>query len=187
MAKKFNFRGLELEPLQKLSNDELLKILPSRQRRSLLRANFNDSKRSLIAEIKDTADGKSKKTIKTHIRDLIILPYMIGVTVNVFSGKEFKPVVISIEMIRSLLGRVCDNQQKSIARCSRCRCISFQSIRSVKVIIMGRFDYAFQNFDETRHIRHLLEKKTYLINMLVRLHIHYREKRLKKLVITCLQ
>lgn len=104
MAKKFNFRGLELEPLQKLSNDELLKILPSRQRRSLLRANFNDSKRSLIAEIKDTADGKSKKIIKTHIRDLIILPYMIGVTVNVFSGKEFKPVVLSIEMIGHYLG-----------------------------------------------------------------------------------
>ncbi|WOV93045.1 MAG: 30S ribosomal protein S19 [Candidatus Nitrosoabyssus spongiisocia] len=104
MAKKFNFRGLELEPLQKLSNDELLKILPSRQRRFLLRANFNDSKRSLIAEIKDTADGKSKKIIKTHIRDLIILPYMIGVTVNVFSGKEFKPVVLSIEMIGHSLG-----------------------------------------------------------------------------------
>ena len=42
--------------------------------------------------------------IKTHVRDLIILPYMVDVTVNVFSGKEFRPVAIKTEMIGHYLG-----------------------------------------------------------------------------------
>ena len=46
----------------------------------------------------------SKNPIKTHLRDLIVLPYMVGVTVNVFSGKEFRPVNITTEMIGRYLG-----------------------------------------------------------------------------------
>ncbi|MDH5418608.1 MAG: ribosomal protein S19 family protein, partial [Nitrosopumilus sp.] len=45
-----------------------------------------------------------KNPIKTHVRDLIVLPYMVGVTVNVFSGKEFRPVAITSEMIGHYLG-----------------------------------------------------------------------------------
>ena len=51
-------------------------------------------KEKLIEEIKAAKAGKLKNPIKTHVRDLIILPYMVDVTVNVFSGKEFLPVVI---------------------------------------------------------------------------------------------
>ena len=42
--------------------------------------------------------------IKTHLRDLIILPYMVGVAVNVFSGKDFVPVIIKTEMVGHYLG-----------------------------------------------------------------------------------
>ena len=48
--------------------------------------------------------GKLKNPIKTHVRDLIVLPYMVGVTVNVFSGKEFQPVALTTEMIGHYLG-----------------------------------------------------------------------------------
>ena len=58
----------------------------------------------MIAEIKAAKDGKSKTVINTHLRDLLILPYMIGTTVNVYSGKEFVPVIITTEMIGHYLG-----------------------------------------------------------------------------------
>ena len=63
-----------------------------------------DNKRKLIGEIKAAKEGKLKTPINTHLRDLIILPYMIGTTVNVFSGKEFVPVTITSEMVSHYLG-----------------------------------------------------------------------------------
>ena len=58
----------------------------------------------MIDEIKSTKAGKSKTTINTHLRDVIVLPSMVGTTVNVFSGKEFVPVNITTEMIGHYLG-----------------------------------------------------------------------------------
>jgi len=98
MVKTFNFKGKSTEELQKISNDELFRILNSRQRRSLKRG-LSDNKKKLIAEIK-----LGKNSIKTHQRDLIILPYMVGITINVFSGKEFTPITISSEMIGHYIG-----------------------------------------------------------------------------------
>jgi len=58
----------------------------------------------LIEEIKATKAGKLKTAINTHLRDLLVLPYMVGVTVNVYSGKEFVPVTITTEMVGHYLG-----------------------------------------------------------------------------------
>ncbi len=103
MVKVFNYKGKSTEDLQKISNEELFGLLNSRQRRSLTRG-ISDNKKKLIAEIKLAKDGKNKNSIKTHQRDLIILPYMVGVTINVFSGKEFTPITISAEMIGHYVG-----------------------------------------------------------------------------------
>ena len=103
MVKEFNYKGKTNEELQSISNDELFTILNSRQRRSLKRG-LSDNKKKLIAEIKLAKQGKNKNQIKTHQRDIIILPYMIGVTVNVYSGKEFTPVTFSTEMIGHYIG-----------------------------------------------------------------------------------
>ena len=103
MVKEFNFKGKSNEVLLNVSNDELFSLLNSRQRRSLKRG-LSDNKKKLIAEIKLAKQGKNKKPIKTHQRDLIILPYMLGVTINIYSGKEFTPITISAEMIGHYLG-----------------------------------------------------------------------------------
>ena len=42
--------------------------------------------------------------IKTHVRDLIILPEMVGVKVMIHNGKEFVPVDIKPDMIGHYLG-----------------------------------------------------------------------------------
>ena len=103
MVKEFTYRGLSQKELEELPLDKLLKLFPARIRRSLTRG-INDGKRKLIGEIKATKEGKLKTPINTHLRDLIILPYMIGTTVNVFSGKEFVPVTITSEMVSHYLG-----------------------------------------------------------------------------------
>ena len=103
MVREFTYRGLSQKELEELPLDNLLKLFPARIRRSLTRG-INDNKRKLIGEIKAAKEGKLKTPINTHLRDLIILPYMIGTTVNVFSGKEFVPVTITSEMVSHYLG-----------------------------------------------------------------------------------
>ena len=108
MVKKFTFHGLSTEETESLTGEKLFDLLSSRARRSLTRANTGKSvfenKRKLIGEIKAAKEGKLKTPINTHLRDLIILPNMIGATVNVFSGKEFVPVIITSEMVGHYLG-----------------------------------------------------------------------------------
>ena len=82
MVKEFNYRGHSLQELQAMSLDSLLSVFPARQRRSLSRG-ITDEK---------------------HLRDLIILPYMVGVTIHVHNGKDFTPFEIKQEMISHYLG-----------------------------------------------------------------------------------
>ena len=108
MVREFTYRGLSQKELEALPLEKLLNLFPSRIRRSLTRGmsgkSVFDNKRKLIGEIKAAKEGKLKTPINTHLRDLIILPYMIGTTVNVFSGKEFVPVTITSEMVSHYLG-----------------------------------------------------------------------------------
>ena len=103
MVKQFEYRGIPLEDLQGMSLEKLFLLFSSRQRRSLTRG-ITDGKRKLIEEIKLAKAGKLKTPIKTHLRDLIVLPYMVGVTVNTYAGKDFVPVTIIPEMIGHYLG-----------------------------------------------------------------------------------
>ena len=103
MVREFTYRGLSQKELEKLSLEKLLEIFPARARRSLTRG-IDDNKRKLIDEIKALKAEKLKTPINTHLRDLLVLPYMLGVTVNVYSGKEFVPVTITAEMVGHYLG-----------------------------------------------------------------------------------
>ena len=62
---------------------------------------MSDDKKKLMEEMKDK---NNKNPIKTHLRDVIILPYMVGVTVHIFSGKEFVPITITLQMVGHYLG-----------------------------------------------------------------------------------
>jgi len=102
LVKKFTYRGLTNEELEGLSLENILKLFPARVRRSLTRG-IDENKRKLAEDIKASKTGKNI-TIRTHYRDLIILPYMVGVTLSIFSGKEFVPITITSEMIGHYLG-----------------------------------------------------------------------------------
>ncbi|MEK6864545.1 MAG: 30S ribosomal protein S19 [Nanoarchaeota archaeon] len=111
VKKEFTFRGKTLEELQKLSIEELAKLLTSRQRRTLTRG-FTDAEKSLLEKIKKFKEGKKKKPVKTHCRDMIILPMMIGMTIHIHSGKQFNPVLMEPEMIGHTLGEFTMNRKK---------------------------------------------------------------------------
>ena len=96
--KNFNYRGKKLEELQTLSVEEFAKIVPSRQRRSLLRGLSHEAKKIL------DAIENNDKNIKTHGRDVIVLPIMVGHTINVHNGKDFVRLDIIPEMIGHYLG-----------------------------------------------------------------------------------
>ena len=100
MVKEFTYHGLSKEELANISNEKLFKLFTARVRRSLTRG-INDDKRKLMEEMKDK---NQKNPIKTHLRDVIILPYMVGVTVHIFSGKEFVPITITLQMVGHYLG-----------------------------------------------------------------------------------
>ena len=100
MVKEFTYHGLSKEELDNTPNEKLFKFFTARARRSLTRGIIDDKKK-LMEELKDE---NNKNPIKTHLRDVIILPYMIGKTVHVFSGKEFVPVIITVQMVGHYLG-----------------------------------------------------------------------------------
>ncbi len=101
MAKKeFRFRGYTLEELQKMSLEEFAELLTARVRRHLKRG-LTHAEKKLLEKIRKTPKDKF---IKTHARDMIILPEMVGITIGVHNGKEFVPVTITPEMIGHRLG-----------------------------------------------------------------------------------
>ncbi len=104
--RKFRYRGYTLEQLLQMPMDEFVKLLPARQRRSLLRG-LTEAQRILLRKILKARQKMlrgEKVVIKTHVRDMIILPIMVGLTIAVYNGKEFVPVKITPEMIGHYLG-----------------------------------------------------------------------------------
>jgi len=102
--KRFRYRGKSLEELLSMSLDEFVQLLPARQRRSLMRG-LTPAQRRLLNKIRALRKaGKSDIMIKTHVRDMIILPEMVGLTIAVYNGKEYVPVRITPEMIGHRLG-----------------------------------------------------------------------------------
>jgi small subunit ribosomal protein S19 len=107
MPKEFHYRGFAFTDLLALSMDEFIRLLPSRQRRSLQRGLSPEQRKLLeaIRKAKQTpAESQKSRSIKTHARDMIILPEMVGVTISVHTGKEFLAFEIKPEMIGHYIG-----------------------------------------------------------------------------------
>ena len=101
MPKDFLYRGRNEEQLLEMSMDEFIRMLPSRMRRSLMRG-LSPEQRGLIEKIRGWKPGD--KPVKTHARDLIILPEMMGKTVYVFNGQQFIEVKIDLKKVGHYLG-----------------------------------------------------------------------------------
>jgi len=105
--RKFSYRGVDLDQLLDLSTEELMKLLPCRVRRKFNRG----LKRKPMALIKRLRKAKKEApalekpaVVKTHLRDMIIVPEMIGSIIGVYQGKTFNQVEVKPEMIGHYLG-----------------------------------------------------------------------------------
>ncbi len=91
-----------------MSMDEVLDLLPSKRRRSLSRQEFwTPRRKKLLEDIRRAMEGQEKGekgVVRTHVRDMPILPEMVGAVVAVYNGKEFIEVEIQPQMIGHLLG-----------------------------------------------------------------------------------
>ena len=115
MARKiFKFRGYTLEELQAMSLEEVIELLPSRQRRSLKRG-FLPRQEKVLAKMEkvdiENNDGRPE-VIKTHCRDMIVLPNMVGYTFGIYNGREFVEVTIKPEMIGCYFGEFAQTRSR---------------------------------------------------------------------------
>ena len=99
---KFLYRGLELDEVVAKKPDELAKILTSRTRRRF----FRGLKRKPMALMKKLRKakklakvGEKPPAVRTHLRDMIVMPEMVGSVVAVYNGRGFQNVEVKGEMI----------------------------------------------------------------------------------------
>ncbi|MFA5406009.1 MAG: 30S ribosomal protein S19 [Candidatus Nanoarchaeia archaeon] len=99
---KFTYRGLGIEELLSMSDAEVIKVFPARQRRTLSRGQVKNNPalfKKINEAIKQVKEEQPQKNVKTHLRSLVIMPRMVGLTIQVHSGNEFKKIVIKEKMI----------------------------------------------------------------------------------------
>ena len=105
--RKFTFRGVELDQLLDMKNDQLLPLLHCRARRRLSRG-LKRKPMALIKRLrkakKETPELEKPQAIKTHLRNMVIVPEMVGCVVGVHQGKTYNSIEIKPEMIGYYLG-----------------------------------------------------------------------------------
>ena len=115
MVQEWKYRGYNIEQLKSMSLEQFLQLLPSRPRRSLNRG-ISEEKRKLLDEVRHISDVTSgkKSPIRTHARDMIILPYMVGLSIHIHNGKEFVALDIKPQMVGHYLGEYVITNKKVV-------------------------------------------------------------------------
>jgi small subunit ribosomal protein S19 len=101
---EFTYRGHTLEELQDMSVEEVAELLPARTRRSITRGLSVEKEKLLEAAREAETEATANDPIRTHLRDMPILPEMIGLTFAVHNGQSFERVRIQPEMLGHYLG-----------------------------------------------------------------------------------
>lgn len=106
--KKHTYRGKTIDELKTLNVREFAKLLKSRPRRFVLRR-FQE-----IEKFVETCNDKigKNKPIKTHKRDIIIVPAMVGMKINIHNGKTFMPISVTEDMLGHKLGEFAPTRGK---------------------------------------------------------------------------
>ena len=101
---EFTYRGHTLDELQAMSLDEVAELLPARQRRTITRG-LTAQHEKLLEKVEEAdPEETANDPIRTHLRDMVIVPAFVGKTFAVYNGQEFQRVEIQPEMIGHYLG-----------------------------------------------------------------------------------
>jgi small subunit ribosomal protein S19 len=101
---EFTYRGHTLDELQEMALDEVAELLPARQRRTIERG-MTAQHEKLLEKVRDAdPEETANDPIRTHLRDMPIVPAFVGKTFSVYNGQEFERVEVQPEMIGHYLG-----------------------------------------------------------------------------------
>jgi small subunit ribosomal protein S19 len=98
--KEFTYRGYTLEEMKAMTLEEIVELLPARARRSFVRG-IDEERMTFIEKLRANGGGEA---VRTHCRDVPILPDFVGKKVAVHNGREFVSLDIKPEMIGHYLG-----------------------------------------------------------------------------------
>lgn len=103
---KFHYRGHTLDQLKRMNMDEFIQLLPARARRSLKRG-LPPRQKKLLERLRRAYRAKKRGKdllTRTHVRDMLIFPEMVGLKIGVYNGKQYEVVDVKPEMIGHYLG-----------------------------------------------------------------------------------
>ena len=131
MAKEILFKGKNEKEIKEMDLQDFIKLIPTRHRRSINRG-LTEPQKKLMKKIESKNRGDYKKTIKTHCRDMIILPKMVGHKILVYNGKAFSAIDITLEMLGHYLGEFVDTRSRvkhSAPGIGATRSTAYQSVK----------------------------------------------------------
>ena len=101
---EFTYRGYTLDELQEMELDEVAELLPARVRRSINRG-LSYEKEQLLEKAREAGEEETANDpIRTHLRDMPVLPEFVGLTFAVHNGQSFERVKVEPEMLGHYLG-----------------------------------------------------------------------------------
>ena len=101
---EFTYRGHTIDELQEMTVEEVAELLPARQRRTIERG-LSVEHQKLLEEAREAGEEETANDpLRTHLRDMPILPEMIGITFAVYTGQSFERVNVEPEMLGHYLG-----------------------------------------------------------------------------------
>jgi len=100
MARKFLYKGLEIEALKQLTLEEFIKLIPAHSRRTLKRMGVQVKK--FLEKFRQRKP--SGKPMKTHFRQMVVIPEMVGYHVLIHNGNSYRDLLVAPEMLGKKLG-----------------------------------------------------------------------------------
>jgi len=98
------WRGKTEAELRKMSLEEVLPLLNSRERRSIKRLGKSIQLKKLLKKVEKVKNTNQNKVIRTQVRNAPILPQWLGLTFAVHNGKEWKTVEVTLDNLGRRLG-----------------------------------------------------------------------------------
>jgi len=97
----------DINRLLDLSSEQLRDVVHARARRRFNRG-LKRKPMGLIKKLRkakqEAKPNEKPDLVKTHLRNMIVVPEMIGSVIGIYSGKEFNQVEIKPEMVGFYLG-----------------------------------------------------------------------------------
>jgi len=102
VRKEFTFKGKNMQELNELSIDQFADLCDSRIKRSLKKG----VDKKIMKKVRIVKGNPKAKPIRTHRRDLIIIPEMVGIRFAIHRGNTFETLEVTEKMLGHYVGEL---------------------------------------------------------------------------------